>query len=61
MMTLPVRIENDVYEPLKRYALDNNLGYRVAFAAKTLIAEGLASRGYLAQHPEEHKSENSTE
>ena len=61
MMTLPVRIENDVYEPLKRYALDTNLGDRIAFAAKTLIAEGLASRGYLAQHSEEHKSENPTE
>jgi len=49
LLTLPLRIENEMYEPLKRFALDNNLGDRVAYAAKTLIAEGLASRGYLTK------------
>ena len=52
LLTLPLRIENEMYEPLKRFALDNNLGDRVAYAAKTLIAEGLASRGYLTKHTE---------
>jgi hypothetical protein len=47
MMTIPVRVENDVYEPLKQYALDNNLGDRVGFAARNLITEGLAGKGYL--------------
>jgi len=61
MLTLPLRIENEMYEPLKRFALDNNLGDRVAYAAKTLITEGLASRGYLTQQTEAHQSEDSTE
>jgi len=47
LMTIPVRIENALYEPLRQFALDNNLGDRVGVAAKNLISEGLASKGYL--------------
>lgn len=52
MFMIPVRVENTVYEPLKQYALDNNLGDKIAFAAKSLISEGLASKGYLKTGPE---------
>lgn len=47
LVTLPIRVENAIYEPLKQYALDNNLGDKVTVAAKTLISEGLANKGYL--------------
>ena len=47
LMTIPVRVENAIYAPLKQFALDNNLGDRVGLAAKNLISEGLASRGYI--------------
>ena len=47
LMTIPVRIENAIYAPLRQFALDNNLGDRVGLAAKNLISEGLASRGYI--------------
>jgi hypothetical protein len=48
LVTLPIRIENELLEPLKQYALDANLGDKVTTAAKDLISEGLASKGYLA-------------
>ncbi len=47
LMTIPVRIETALYEPLKQYALDNNLGDRVGLAAKNLISEGLSKLGYV--------------
>ena len=47
LMTIPVRVENAIYAPLRQFALDNNLGDRVGLAAKNLISEGLASRGYI--------------
>ncbi len=47
LVTIPIRVENAIYEPLKQYALDNNLGDKVTVAAKTLISEGLANKGYL--------------
>jgi len=46
LFTLPVRIENDLLEPLRQYALDANLGDKVAAAAKNLISEGLTTKGY---------------
>ena len=52
LMTIPVRIENALYEPLRQFALDNNLGDRVGVAAKNLISEGLASKGYLKSSQE---------
>lgn len=52
MFTIPVRVENSIYDPLKQYALDNNLGDKVGLAAKTLISEGLANRGYLQKSSE---------
>lgn len=52
LMTIPVRVENAIYAPLRQFALDNNLGDRVGLAAKNLISEGLASRGYIKQSPE---------
>ena len=52
LMTLPVRVENAIYEPLRQYALDNNLGDKVGVAAKNLISEGLASKGYLKPETE---------
>ena len=52
LMTIPLRIENALFEPLRQYALDNNLGDRVGVAAKNLVSEGLASRGYLQKGPE---------
>src|SRR2546427_7771679 len=52
LVTIPVRVENALYTPLKQFALDNNLGDRVGLAAKSLIFEGLASRGYLKQGAE---------
>ncbi len=53
MATIPIRVENSLLGPLKQYALDNNLGDRVAVAAKNLISEGLSSKGYLRARPEE--------
>jgi len=47
LVTIPVRVENAVYAPLRQFALDNNLGDRVGLAAKNLITEGLATKGYL--------------
>ena len=52
LMTIPVRIENALYEPLRQFALDNNLGDRVGVAAKNLISEGLTSKGYLKSSQE---------
>lgn len=52
MFTIPLRVENAIYDPLKQYALDNNMGDRVAVAAKNLISEGLASKGYLQRGSE---------
>ena len=52
LMTIPVRIENALYEPLRQFALDNNLGDRVGVAAKNLISEGLTNKGYLQSRPE---------
>ena len=52
LMTIPVRIENALYEPLRQFALDNNLGDRVGVAAKNLISEGLTNKGYLKSGPE---------
>lgn len=52
LMTIPVRVENAIYAPLRQFALDNNLGDRVGLAAKNLISEGLASRGYIKQSTE---------
>ena len=47
-----VRLENTLLDPLKQYALDNNLGDKVSTAAKNLISEGLAGKGYLRGGPE---------
>jgi len=52
LMTIPVRIENALYTPLRQFALDTNLGDRVALAAKSLISEGLAAKGYIKQASE---------
>ena len=52
LMTIPVRVENAIYAPLRQFALDNNLGDRVGLAAKNLISEGLANRGYIKQSTE---------
>jgi ParB/RepB/Spo0J family partition protein len=49
LVTIPVRVENSVYAPLRQFALDNNLGDRVGLAAKNLITEGLATKGYIKQ------------
>jgi hypothetical protein len=47
LVTIPVRVESTVYAPLRQFALDNNLGDRVGLAAKNLITEGLATKGYI--------------
>src|SRR5213078_1616705 len=47
LMTIPVRIEDALYTPLRQFALATNLGDRVAPAAKSLISESLAAKGYI--------------
>lgn len=47
LVMIPVRIENELLEPLKQYALDENMGDRITAAAKTLISEALTTKGYI--------------
>ena len=47
-----LRLENTLLDTLKQYALDNNLGDKVSTAAKNLVSEGLAGKGYLQRGAE---------